>query len=80
VPTGFVGTALRSIFKMLRSAKFFRRPILKPVGSHFPIYLGFGVFGYGVCLHSSCLTDVSDFLDFVWLFFWLFLGLGLLWD
>ncbi len=33
-----------------------------------------------VCLHSSCLTDVSDFLDFVWLCFLLFLGLGLLWD
>jgi hypothetical protein len=42
-------------------------------------HLSSGV-GYGVCLHSSCLTDVSDFLDFVWLFFWLFLGLGLLWD
>ena len=27
-------------------------PILRPVGGHFPIYLGLGVYGRGVCLHS----------------------------
>ncbi len=34
-----------------RSAKLSGRPILSPVGGHFPIYLGLGVYGHGVCLH-----------------------------
>ena len=35
-----------------RSAKVPGRPILEPVGGHFPIYLGLGVYCHGVCLHS----------------------------
>jgi hypothetical protein len=34
------------------SATLPRRPILRPVLCHFPIYLGPGVYGHGVCLHS----------------------------
>ena len=35
-----------------RSAKLPGRPILRPVGGHFPIYLGLGVYGHSPCLHS----------------------------
>ena len=35
-----------------RNAKLTGRPIIRPVGSHFPIFLGLGVYGHGVCLHS----------------------------
>ena len=34
-----------------RSAKPLGRPILRRNGSQFPIYLGLGVYGHGVCLH-----------------------------
>jgi hypothetical protein len=33
-----------------RSAKLPGRTILKPIGSHFVIYLGLGVYGHGVCV------------------------------
>ena len=35
-----------------RSALLPGRPILKPLGSHFMIYLGLGVYGQSPCLHS----------------------------
>ncbi len=34
-----------------RNAKLPGRPILRPVGGHFSIYLCLGVYGHGVCLH-----------------------------
>ncbi len=43
-----------------RSAKLPGTPIPRPVGSHFPIYLGLGVYGHGVCLHS--LHSLRGFL------------------
>jgi hypothetical protein len=35
-----------------RNANLTGRPILRRVGCHFPIYLSFGVWVHGVCLHS----------------------------
>ena len=37
---------------MQSSAKRSGRPILRPVGGHFSIYRGLGVYGRGVSLHS----------------------------
>ncbi len=37
------------------------RPILKPVGGHFPIYLGLGVYGHGVCEPSLHERQISNF-------------------
>jgi hypothetical protein len=34
-----------------RSAKLPARPIPRPVGGHFMIHLGLGIYGHGVCLH-----------------------------
>jgi hypothetical protein len=42
------------------SATLPRRPILRPVGVHFPIYLGPGVCGHGVCLHSLQANESAD--------------------
>ncbi len=41
-----------------RSAKLPGRPILRPVGGPFPIYLGLGVYGHSVCPHSSSVTFI----------------------
>jgi hypothetical protein len=35
-----------------RSTKLPGRPLLKPVGYHFPIYPGRAVYGHGPCLHA----------------------------
>jgi hypothetical protein len=53
------GTALRSPFENAaqRNAKLSGRPILKPIGGHFPIYLGPTVCGHGPCLLSSCYGE-----------------------
>ncbi len=42
-----------------RSAQIPRRPILRPVGDHFLIYLGLGVYGHGVCA-CTLFTSAAD--------------------
>ena len=45
--------ALRCILNAAqRSAKLRGRPILRPVGGHYSIYLGLGAYGHGVFLHA----------------------------
>mgnify|MGYP002811913371 CR=1 FL=1 len=42
-----------------RSAKPTGRPILRPAGGHFPIYLGLGVYGHGVCVCTLFIEGFS---------------------
>jgi hypothetical protein len=52
---------MRSIFKMLRSTVP-NSPgdlIQRPAGDHFPIYLGLGVNGHGVCLHPRQIRELN---------------------
>ncbi len=51
-PRGLVTVKQPWLLRVSKQRKLPGRPILRPVVGRFPIYLGLGVYGHGVCLHS----------------------------